>query len=68
MRQWRDQLAAGIRSMQSAGQIDPMRDADHTAEGIVAAVQGGVLMLMATGRMQPLEAALDLAIGNLRKA
>ena len=67
MRRWAGELATGIRALQAAREIDPLLDADHVAEGIVAAVQGGVLMLMATGRMGPLEAALDQAIGNLRK-
>ena len=33
---------------------------------ILAGIQGGVVMLMSTGDLTPLEAALDLAIGYLR--
>ena len=68
MRQWQDELAAGVRSMQAAGEIAAGLDPDRTAAAIVAGIQGGVVMLMSTGDTTPLESALDLAIGYLRSA
>jgi hypothetical protein len=48
------------------GEISPDLDPARTAAAIVAATQGGVVMMMSTGDTTPLEAALDLAIGYLR--
>jgi hypothetical protein len=66
MGQWQAEIAAGVRSMQAAGEISPDLDPQRTAAAIVAGIQGGVVMLMSTGDTTPLEAALDLAIGYLR--
>jgi AcrR family transcriptional regulator len=66
MGQWRAEIAAGVRNMQSAGEISPDLDAGRTAAAIVAGIQGGVVMMMSTGDTIPLEAALDLAIGYLQ--
>jgi len=66
MAQWQAELAAGVRAMQAAGEISPDLDPARTAAAIVAATQGGVVMLMSTGDTTPLEAALDLAIGYLQ--
>jgi AcrR family transcriptional regulator len=66
MGQWQAEVAVGVRAMQAAGEISPDLDPARTAAAIVAGIQGGVLMLMSTGDITPLEAALDLAIGYLR--
>jgi hypothetical protein len=42
-------------------------DAGRTAAALLAGIQGGVVMMMSTGDVTPLEAALDLGIGYLRK-
>ncbi|WP_255658591.1 TetR/AcrR family transcriptional regulator [Actinoplanes sp. L3-i22] len=59
-------LAAGIRHMQAAGDMDPGPDADRAAAALVAGVQGGVAVLMATGSAVHLEAALDMGLAALR--
>ncbi len=59
-------LQAGITGMQQSGQISPALDAARTAAAIVAAIQGGVTILMSTGSSQHLEAALDTALLFLR--
>jgi AcrR family transcriptional regulator len=64
--QWQAHLAAGIRAMQAAGEIDAGLDADRHAAALVAGIQGGVTILMATGDLGHLEAALDTAIERLR--
>ncbi len=67
MTQWQAQIAAGVRNMQAAGEVAPDLDADRTAAAMLAGIQGGVVMMMSTGDVTPLEAALDLGIGYLRK-
>ncbi|MGW2182912.1 TetR/AcrR family transcriptional regulator [Streptomyces sp. NPDC001732] len=64
--QWQQQLAAGIRQMQDSGEIAPELDADREAAALLAGIQGGVLILLSTGRIAHLEAALDLGIAHLR--
>lgn len=66
MGQWQGQLAAGIARMQAAGEIAAGLDAGRTAAALLAAVQGGVVMMISTGDDAPLAAALDLGIGYLR--
>jgi AcrR family transcriptional regulator len=66
MSQWQAQIAAGIVRMRTAGELAADLNAERTAAAILAGIQGGVVMLMSTGDLTPLEAALDLAIGYLR--
>ena len=66
MGQWQAEIAAGVMSMQEAGEIASDLDPMRTAAAIVAGIQGGVVMLMSTGDTTPLEAALDLSIAYLR--
>ena len=63
---WQDALHAGITGMQRSGQIAPGLDAARTAAAIIAAIQGGVTILMSTGQSQHLEAALDTWLLYLR--
>ncbi|MFD8686657.1 TetR/AcrR family transcriptional regulator [Streptomyces sp. NPDC059651] len=64
---WQGELATGIRHMQSIGEIDADRDADRSAAALLAGIQGGVVILLSTGRMGHLEAALDQGIADLRR-
>jgi AcrR family transcriptional regulator len=66
MSQWQADIRTGIVRMQAAGAVSAELDAGRTAAAILAGIQGGVVMLMATGDLTPLEAALDLSIGYLR--
>ncbi|GHF82657.1 TetR family transcriptional regulator [Kitasatospora xanthocidica] len=65
---WQDQLAAGIRHLQDAGEVSPALDAEQEAAALLAGVQGGVLILMTTGSIAHLEAALDVSLARLRAA
>ncbi len=65
LRQWQDQLARGIRALQSNGLTSPTLDADRTAAALLAGIQGGVTMMMSTGDSTHLRAALDVGIENL---
>ncbi|WP_030674424.1 TetR/AcrR family transcriptional regulator [Streptomyces sp. NRRL B-1347] len=63
---WQQQLAAGIRHMQGSGEVAAGLDADREAAALLAGIQGGVLIVMTTGGITHLEAAIDLGIAHLR--
>ncbi|MCO5994342.1 TetR/AcrR family transcriptional regulator [Actinoallomurus rhizosphaericola] len=65
---WQAALRAGVARMQETGEVDRRLDADRTAAALVAAVQGGVVILMSTGRITHLEAALDTSLALLRSS
>jgi AcrR family transcriptional regulator len=62
---WRTDLASGIRALQAHGQALAV-DADTHAGALMAAVQGGVAILLATGSSAELEAAIDQMLEPLR--
>ncbi len=64
-RRWQEELAAGIRHMQRQGDIAADLDVGRATAALVASIQGGVLIMLATGQVAPLEAALDVAIEHL---
>ena len=68
MNQWQAEITAGVRHMQHAGEIDPQLDADRAAAALLAGIQGGVLLMLSTGSVSHLEAALDVGIDNLRRS
>ena len=63
---WRLEIEAGIRAMQEQGKIDPAIDPARAAAALLAGIQGGVSVLMSTGDLSYLEAALDVGIAALR--
>ncbi|MDX2701476.1 TetR/AcrR family transcriptional regulator [Streptomyces sp. PA03-6a] len=65
---WQAQITTGIRAMQEQREISPELDADHVASALLAGIQGGVSILMSTGSLTHLEAALDLGIERLLAA
>jgi ABC-type phosphate transport system substrate-binding protein len=65
--QWQNAVQAGIIAMQQHGQITTDLDAARTAAAIIAAIQGGVTILMSTGSSAHLEAALDTSLAYLRR-
>ena len=52
--------------MQKQGKIAARVDADRAAAALLAGIQGGVGIMLATGDLSYLEAALDGGIGALR--
>ena len=66
MQRWHDEITAGVRAMQEQGKVAAGVDAERTAAALLAGIQGGVGILLATGDLGYLEAALDLGIGSLR--
>ncbi|MEU4678842.1 TetR/AcrR family transcriptional regulator [Micromonospora sp. NPDC023737] len=67
MQRWEQAIAVGIRHMQSTGEMTAEVDAGRAAAAMLAGIQGGVLLLLSTGKIDHLEAALDLAIDGLRR-
>ncbi len=66
VRQWHDEITAGVRHMQSQGKVSDALDADRVAAALLAGIQGGVGVMLATGDLSYLEAALDVGIESLR--
>ncbi|GAA1670243.1 TetR/AcrR family transcriptional regulator [Kribbella yunnanensis] len=66
LEQWQHRLQAGIEEMQAAGEIRADVDATRAAGALMAAIQGGVTILMSSGSAQHLEYALDLCLDYLR--
>ncbi|MEV0830142.1 TetR/AcrR family transcriptional regulator [Nonomuraea rubra] len=64
--QWHAHVRAGIEHLRSGGQVGRDVDPDRAASAVITTVQGGVVMLAATGSVEHLAAALDLAIDHLR--
>jgi len=65
--QWQAAVQAGIAAMQQGGEVPADLDAARTAAAIIAAIQGGVTILMSTGSSAHLEAGLDTALEYLRR-
>lgn len=66
MQRWHDEITAGVRAMQDQGKISAAVDAERSSAALLAGIQGGVGILLATGDLSYLEAALDIGIGTLR--
>jgi AcrR family transcriptional regulator len=66
LRKWHRAIADGIRDMQTQGKIAEGIHADRRAAALLAGIQGGVGILLATGDIGYLEAALDDGINAMR--
>jgi hypothetical protein len=66
IQRWHEQIASGIASLQHQGVADPHLDANRSAAALLAGVQGGAVILLATGDPSFLEAAIDDGIRALR--
>ena len=65
VRRWQECLRDGIVATQAAGEADPTIDPDQTAAAVIAAIQGGVTVLISTGSAANLEAGLALCLDHL---
>jgi TetR/AcrR family transcriptional repressor of nem operon len=59
--------ASGLRRMQDRGELNAEADV-ALATGVVAALQGGLILAQAARSEKPLRAALDLAVGRVALA
>lgn len=64
--QWRSEIEVGVRAMQTRGKIGAAVDPVRAAAALLAGIQGGVLIMLNTGDLGYLEAALDTGIAALR--
>ena len=62
---WRGQLAEGLGRMRATGELPKRADPDELALGVLAALQGGLLLAQTTKQIRPLEVALDHAIAGI---
>lgn len=68
LRRRQESLAAGVRALQAAGALRADVDAEARAAALPAGIQGGVSILLSTGRSTHLRTALDQGIVDLRRA
>lgn len=66
LRKWHRAIETGIEHMQAQGKIDQRVHPDRKAAALLAGIQGGVGVMLATGDLSYLEAALDDGIDSLR--
>jgi len=66
LRRWQASIAAGIRALQAAGELPEAIEVDQVAAALLAGIQGGVTIMLATGDSAQLRAALDWGIARLR--
>lgn len=66
MGQWQQMLAAGVARMQAAGHVDAAADPDRLADGMMASLQGGIMLSQPERSPRPLEAVLDQILDPLR--
>jgi len=64
--QWENALTRGIVTMQAAGEMRADIDAGQAAAALLAGIQGGILMMLATGTTSHLKAVLDAGLARLR--
>jgi AcrR family transcriptional regulator len=65
MDRWRGYLKAGIMRMVAAGRLRGDTDPEQLSLAIFAALQGGLLLTATTESIEPLRAALDVALTGL---
>ncbi|GLY30726.1 TetR/AcrR family transcriptional regulator [Kineosporia sp. NBRC 101731] len=65
VRRWQACLREGIVATQAVGEADPGVNADRVAAAFIAAIQGGVTVLISTGSSEHLEAGLALCLEHL---
>ncbi|MGW1507176.1 TetR/AcrR family transcriptional regulator [Streptomyces mirabilis] len=65
VRRWQDCVRAGIEATQAVGEANPALDANRTAAAVIAAIQGGVTVLLSTGSAEHLVAGLNLCLDHL---
>jgi AcrR family transcriptional regulator len=65
---WQEQIATGIRALRDKGLLPASYEADDASAALLAGIQGGVSILLSTGRVDHLKAALDWNIAQVREA
>ena len=63
---WEYAIRDGLRTMHARGDLHPDADPDQLALGILAAHQGGLVLVKTHRNIAPLQAALDLALAHIQ--
>jgi TetR/AcrR family transcriptional repressor of nem operon len=63
--QWESHLVGALERMRMRGNLSPAADIPQLATGILAALQGGLLMAQTMRTTRPLQAALDMALDQV---
>lgn len=63
---WESLLAGGITRARDSGELAADADPERLATGLMAALQGGLLLARTTRDVRRLEVALDIALGYVR--
>ncbi|MDG0808025.1 TetR/AcrR family transcriptional regulator [Cohnella rhizosphaerae] len=63
---WEARIRAGLQTMRERGKLAPEADPARLALGLLAALQGGLLLTQVRRETPPLRAALDMAMGHIR--
>ncbi|GAA3440270.1 TetR family transcriptional regulator C-terminal domain-containing protein [Kutzneria kofuensis] len=63
---WESLLAVGITGVRDNGELAADVDPERLATGLMAALQGGLLLARTTRDVRRLEVALDIALGYVR--
>lgn len=63
---WELLLAGGITRVRDSGELAADADPERLATGLMAALQGGLLLARTTRDVRRLEVALDVALGYVR--
>lgn len=63
---WESLLAGGITRVRDSGELAAEADPERLATGLMAGLQGGLLLARTTREVRRLEVALDMALGYVR--
>jgi AcrR family transcriptional regulator len=66
LKEWQSLIVSGIQDMQRQGKIGAELDSEQAGAALLAGIQGGVVVMLSTGKITHLEAALDVGIQHLR--
>ena len=66
LEEWRGHLEAGLARMRASGLLPDDASPRTLSTAILAALQGGLLLAQTSHSIEPLEAALDIALTGLR--
>ncbi|MBA8793031.1 AcrR family transcriptional regulator [Friedmanniella endophytica] len=64
--QWRGHLQRGLEHLRDTGRLDPAADPEALSTGLLAALQGGIVLARLAGDAEPLRRSLALALDGLR--
>lgn len=64
---WSATIEAGLSRMKESGHISPAADTKAIALGVLATIQGGLLLSKTARNPEPLKLALDMALSHIKR-